>query len=94
MLSETFGIFWNTCLEIYELDPWKFFSAPGLAWQAVLKKTKVNLDFITDINMLLVVKKGISGGTYHPNYPYVKDDNKYMKDYGKIKNRHKFNIGI
>ena len=43
--------------------------------------------------MLLVVKNGIRGGTYHPNYPYVKDNNKFMKDYGKIKNRHKFNMG-
>ena len=59
-----------------------------------LKKNKVNLDFLTDINMLLVVKKGIRGGICQPNYPYVKDDKKYMKDYGKIKNRHKCNIGI
>ena len=44
--------------------------------------------------MLLVVKKGIRGGICQPSYPYVKDDKKYMKDYGKIKNRHKCNIGI
>ena len=34
----------NMCLEIYELDPAKSISAPGLAWQAALKKTKVKLD--------------------------------------------------
>ena len=32
------------CLEIYELDPVKFVSAPGLAWQAAFKKIKVNLE--------------------------------------------------
>ena len=29
------------CLKIYELDPAKFPSAPGLAWQAALEKAKV-----------------------------------------------------
>ena len=37
------GVFENLkyCLEIYELEPAKFFSAPGLGWQAALKKAKV-----------------------------------------------------
>ena len=50
------------CLKIYELDPAKFLSAPGLAWQATLKKTKVKLDLLTDIHTLLMVEKGIRGG--------------------------------
>ena len=37
----------------------KFLSAPGLAWQASLKKTKEKLDLLTDIVMLLMVEKGI-----------------------------------
>ena len=57
------------CLKMYELDPWKSLSIPGLAWQAGLKKTKVKLDLLTDINILLMVEKG----------------NKYMKDYYKNK---------
>ena len=55
----------NMCLKIYELDPAKFLSAPGLAWQAVLKKTKVKLNLLTDIDMLLMVEKGIRGGICH-----------------------------
>ena len=51
------------CHEIYELDPEKFLSAPGLTWQAVLKKTIVKLDLLTDIDMVLMVEKGIKGGT-------------------------------
>ena len=47
------------CFKIYKLDPEKFLSAPGLAWQAALKKTKVKLDLLTDIDMLLMVEKGI-----------------------------------
>ena len=45
LLADVFRNFRNMCLEIYKLDPAKFLSAPGLAWQAVLKKTKVKLDF-------------------------------------------------
>ena len=37
------------CINIYEVDPAKFLSAPGLAWQAALKKTKVKLDLLNQI---------------------------------------------
>ena len=49
--------FRNMCLEIYELDSVKNFSVPGLAWQAALKKTKVKLGLLTNIDMLLMVEK-------------------------------------
>ena len=38
-----------------------FFSAPGLACQVAFKKTKVKPDLLTDIDMLLMVEKGIRG---------------------------------
>ena len=81
LLVDVFENFRNTCLKIYELDPAKFLSAPGLAWQAALKKTKVKLDLLTDIDMLLMVEKGIRGGICHSIYQYAKASNKYMKDY-------------
>ena len=62
------------CLKIYELDPAKFLSAPGLAWQAALKKIKVKLDLLTDITMLLMIEKGIRGGICHSIYLYAKDN--------------------
>ena len=55
LLADVFENCRNMCLEIYELDPAKFLSAPGLAWQAALKKTKVKLKLLTDINILLMV---------------------------------------
>ena len=51
LLSDVFENFQNLGLEIYELDPAKNFSAPGLLSQAAFKKTKVKLDLLTDINM-------------------------------------------
>ena len=38
LLGDVFEKFRDTCIEIYGLDPSNFLSAPGLAWQACLKK--------------------------------------------------------
>ena len=73
------------CLKIYHLDPAKFLSGPGLAWQAALKKTEVKLELLTDINLLLMIEKGIRGGICHAIHRYAKANNKYMKYYDKNK---------
>ena len=39
-----------------------------VAWEAALKKNKIKLDLLTDIDMLLIVEKGIRRGTCHPTY--------------------------
>ena len=39
MLADIFENFKNKYIEIYELDLSYFLSAPGLTWQACLKKT-------------------------------------------------------
>ena len=44
LLGDVFENFRNMSFNIYELDPAKFLSAPGLAWQAALKKIKVKAD--------------------------------------------------
>ena len=59
LLEDVFESFRNKCIEIYELDPAQFLSAPGLAWQACLKRAGVELELLTDIDRLLMVEKGI-----------------------------------
>ena len=49
------------------------------------KNTKAKLDILTDIDMLLMVQKGITGRIFHSVYRYAKANNKYMKDYDKNK---------
>ena len=71
------------CLDIYGLDPVYFVSAPGLAWQACLKKTEVKLELLTDYDMLLMIEKGIRGGICQATDRYAKENNKYMKNYDK-----------
>ena len=68
-----------------EDQPANFLSAPRLVWQAALNMTKVKLDLLTDINVLLMVEKGIRGEICHSIYRYTKTNNKYMKDYDKNK---------
>ena len=85
LLADVFGNFRNKCIEIYELDPAHFLSAPGLIWQVCLKKTEIILELLTDINMLLMIEKGIGGGICHLIHRYVKANNKYMKNYDKNK---------
>ena len=62
LLADVFENFRDKSIEIYELDPAHFFSAPGLAWQACLKKTGVKLELLTDYDMLMMVENGIRGG--------------------------------
>ena len=76
LLADVFESFRNMCFKIYELDPEKSLSAPELARQAAFKKTKVKLDLLTDIDMLLMVKKDIRGGICHSAYRYAKASNK------------------
>ena len=83
LLADVFENFRDKCNEIYELDPVYFVSAPGLAWQACLKKTGVKLELLTDYDMLLMVEKGIRGGICQATHRYAKANNKYLKNYNK-----------
>ena len=85
LLADVFENFRNACLSNYELDPTHFVSLPGLAWQACLKKTNVELELITDYDMLLMIQDGIRGGICNAIQRYAKTNNKYMRGYDKNK---------
>ena len=88
LLADVFENFRNKCIEIYKLDPAHFLSAPRLAWQACLKKTKVELELLTDIDMLLTVEKRTRGGICQAIHRYAKAINKYLKNIIKISYHH------
>ena len=83
LLADVFEKFRSKCIEIYELDPAHFLSAPGLAWQSCLKKTEVALELLTNIDMLSMVDKGIRGRICKAIHRYTKANNKYVKSYDK-----------
>ena len=85
LLADIFENFRQSCLENYELDPAHFVSLPGLAWQACLKKTNVELELLTDYDMLLMIEEGIREGICHAVNRYAHANNHYMKDYDKTK---------
>ena len=68
-------------MKVYELDPAHFLSA----WQAYLKKTEVELELLTDADILLMIEKGISGGICHAIHRCVKANNNYMRSYDEDK---------
>ena len=71
------------CLNEYGLDPANFLTAAGSVWQACLKESKVELELLTDVDMLLMVEKGTRGGICQAIHRYAKANNKYMKNYDK-----------
>ena len=85
LLADVFENFRNKCLEVYGLDPAHFLSLRGLAWQACLKKTNIELELLIDYDMLLMVEEGIRGVICHSIHRYTKANNIYMENYDKNK---------
>ena len=85
LLADVFENFRKACIKTYELDHAHFISLPGLAWQACLKKTGVELELLTDYDMLLLIEEGIRGGICHAVHRCAKANNRYMKKYDKSK---------
>ena len=87
-----------TCLSHYKLDPAHFYTAPGLAGQALLKTTpeycehekrrkdcnvrsdKFRLELLTDIDMLLMLEKGIRCGITQAVKRYARASIKYLNN--------------
>ena len=80
LLANVFEAFRDTCLRHYYLDPAHFYTAPGLAWKACLKRTGIKLGLLTDSDMLLMLDRGIRGGITQAVRKYAAANNKYMAD--------------
>ena len=84
-LSDVFESFRSTYLKVYNLDPAYFVSTPSLAFQAMLKVTKVEIETFTDIDMILMTEKGIRGGLTQVTKKHAVANNKYLPNYDSTK---------
>ncbi|XP_054276530.1 uncharacterized protein LOC128995537 [Macrosteles quadrilineatus] len=78
ILCDAFENFRKTCLLTYNLDPAYYFTTPGLAWDAMLKYTGIQLEIIKDMDMFLMVEKGIRGGITQCIKRHSVANNKYI----------------
>ena len=85
LLADVFENFRDLCLKNYGLDPVYYYTTPGLAWDACLKMTNIQLELLSDVNMLLMFEKGIRGGISIISNRYGEANNKYMKKFNKKK---------
>ena len=74
-----------TCLKYYDVDPFHYFSAPGLSWDAMLKMTGVASEEISDPDKYMFFEQGMRDGVSYINKRYSKANNKYCPDYNKTK---------
>ena len=77
-MANVFESFRRVCMENYGLDRSHFYTALGLAWQACLKKTGVNLKLLLDPDMLLMFERGIRGGITQSIHRWAAVNNPYM----------------
>ena len=85
LLANVFESFRTVCMDNYGLDPAHFYTAPGLAWKACLKKTGITLELLKDNDMLLMFERGIRGGITQAVHRYATANNPYMDEYDKNK---------
>ena len=81
LLAKVFKKFRKVCLDKYGLDPAHYYSAPGLSWDVLLKKTGVELDLLTDLDMHLFIERGMRGGILMVSKRYAKANNPLVEGY-------------
>lgn len=78
LLADIFENFRDNCIKLYELDPAHYYTLPGYSWDCMLKHTKVAIELLTDIDMLLFVERGLRGGISQCSNRYSEANNQYM----------------
>ena len=61
ILADVFENFRKIGKEYYNLDPERYFSCPGFAWDAMLLMAYIKLELITEIDMYQMVEAGLQG---------------------------------
>ena len=81
LLADVFESFRRMCQKQYRLDPAHYYTSPGLSWDALLKKTGVELELLTDYDQHLFIEKGMRGGISMVSKRHAKANNPAIKGY-------------
>lgn len=81
LLTDVFEQFRTTCKRDFDLDPAFYLTAPSLSFDAMLLKTGVELELLSDLSMVRMIQSGIRGGVCMCSQRHAKANNKYMSDY-------------
>jgi hypothetical protein len=87
LLADVFEEFRKKCLLVYKLDPAHYYTSPGLAFDALLKKSEVNLELLTNYDMFLMIEKGMRGGTSMVSKRFSKANNPNVPDFDETKEK-------
>ena len=82
LLCDVFEQFRNVCMEQYGLDPCHFYTSPGLSWSACLKKSRVCLELLCDIDQLNFIERGMRGGISQISHRYQRANNPLLGEKG------------
>ena len=85
LLADFFEKFRDTCIDHYGLDPCHYFSVPGMAWDAALKMTRIELELLKDEKMYTFIEHSIRGGVSQISHRFAKANNKGCRDYDPMK---------
>ena len=86
LLTDVFENFRKMCQTYYQLDPAHYYSSPGFAWDAMLKMTDAKLQLLDDIDMVLMIERGMRGGISMISKKYAKANNPMVPGYDSSKN--------
>ena len=78
LLADVFADYRRRSYKTYGLDPIYCISSPGYANRAMLNYTNAEIKLITDVNIYLIIEKGIRGGRCEPMFIRAKANNKYI----------------
>ncbi|CAG9840781.1 unnamed protein product [Diabrotica balteata] len=81
LLADVFENFRKVCHKEYNLDPCHYITAPALSWDAMLRYTKIELELLTDVDMVHFLKKGVRGGVAQCSKREAVANNRYLPNY-------------
>ena len=86
LLTDVFENFRDMCISYYGLDPVYYYTLPNFAFDAMLKRTGIEIDLVYNQEMYEMIEAGLRGGMTQTTCKKVEANNKYMgSDYDSSK---------